>query len=148
MAGLESITWTDSMLDLLRRPPLVADVKVCGTEVSEGGEVEHKVGEVMTVDVKLLNQLLEPVCDCNLSVRLQQDTIGNGRGVVGAGSAGAPGSSKVLGNEILPGEVVEHETTLVPLCPGLFKLVISAQVQFRGKPHSWKLAPLTINVRI
>ena len=51
MSGLENITWTDTMLDLLRRPPLVAEVKVSGVQVGEGGEVEHMVGQVMMVDV-------------------------------------------------------------------------------------------------
>jgi len=146
VAGLDNITWTESMLDLLRRPPLVAEVRVGGVEVGEGGEVEHMVGEVMMVDVKLHNQLLEPVCDCVLTVRLQQDSVG--RGVVGAGSAGAPGGGTQLGGEILPGEKVEHSTKLVPLCPGVFKLVVSSQVKFRGKPHAWRLAPVLVTVRI
>jgi len=148
VAGLENITWTESMLDLLRRPPLVAEVKVGGLSVGEGGEVEHNVGQVMIVDVKLINQLLEPVCDCALTVRLQQDSLGTGRGIVGAGAAGAPGGGTVEGGEILPGEEVEHSTMLLPLCPGVFKLVVSAQVRFRDKPHSWRLAPVVVTVRV
>ena len=126
----------------------MAEVKVGGVEVGEGGEVEHMVGQVMVVDVKLINQLLEPVCDCTLNVRLQQDSLGTGRGIVGAGAAGAPGGGTVEGGEILPGEEVEHSTMLLPLCPGVFKLVVSAQVRFRDKPHSWRLAPVVVTVRV
>jgi len=148
VAGLDSITWTDSMLDLLRRPPLVAEIMVGGVLISEGGEVDHTVGEVMQVDVKFLNQLLEPVCDCSLNVRLQQDGVGTGRGVVGAGSAGAPGGDIQLKGEMLPGSSMKHSTVLLPLCPGLFKLVVSVQVMFRDRPHSWRLAPVAVNVKI
>ena len=146
VSGLESIAWTDSMLELLRRPPLVAEVKVGGRAVAEGGELEHGAGDILRVEVSLSNQLLEPVCDCALSVRLQQE--GGGRGVVqGAGLAGTPGGGGVVG-EVLPGGGVRHTTQLLPLTPGLFKLVITAQVRFRDRPHSWRLAPVTVTVVI
>ena len=41
-------------------------------EVVEGGEVDLTVGEVIMVDIKMTNQLLEPVCDAELCVRLLQ----------------------------------------------------------------------------
>ena len=60
------------MLDLIRRPPLVSTIKVNDREVVEGGEVDLSVGEVIMVDLKMINQLLEPVCDAELCVRLLQ----------------------------------------------------------------------------
>ena len=72
------------MLDLIRRPPLVARLTVNQQEVVEGGELELRVGQVITVTIVLTNQLLEPVCDCCVSVRLEQDSLG--RGGLGAGA--------------------------------------------------------------
>ena len=40
LASLDNITWTDNMLDLIRRPPLVARLTVNNEEVVEGGELE------------------------------------------------------------------------------------------------------------
>ena len=145
-SGLESIMWTDSMVELLRRPPLVAEVVVGGREVPEGGEVEHLAGEPLLVEVRLLNQLLEPVSNCSLSVRLQQEVVG-ARAGQGAGLAGTPGGGGALG-EVAPGGRVEHRTTLLPLTPGLFKLAVGAEVTFRGRPHAWRLAPLAVTVAI
>ena len=65
------------MLDLIRRPPLVSTIKVNDREVVEGGEVDFSVGEVIMVDLKMINQLLEPVCDAELCVRLLQVWILN-----------------------------------------------------------------------
>ena len=67
---------------------------------------------------------------------------------MGAGSAGAPGGDIQLKGEMLPGSFMEHSTVLLPLCPGLFKLVVSVQVMFRDRPHSWRLAPVAVNVKI
>lgn len=152
VANLDNITWTDNMLDLIRRPPLVSTIKVNDREVVEGGEVDLSVGEVIMVDLKMINQLLEPVCDAELCVRLLQDTMGRGgagggqlTGAAGAG-AGTPGLGKV--QEVLPGDQVSHVTSLLALTPGTFKLVVSAQVKFRDKVHSWRLAPVTINIKI
>ena len=136
------------MLDLIRRPPLVSSLSINGGEVVEGGEVEFSVGEVVVVDIKMSNQLLEPVCDCQLSVRLLQDTLGSGRGGAGsgAGGAGTPGLGQV--GEVVPGGQVTHSTRLLPLTPGSFKLVVSSHVRFRDRPHTWRLAPITINIKI
>ena len=147
MANLDNITWTDNMLDLIRRPPLVSSLSVNGGEVVEGGEVEFSVGEVVVVDITMSNQLLEPVCDCQLSVRLLQDTLGSGRTAgSGAGGAGTPGLGQV--GEVVPGGQVTHSTRLLPLTPGSFKLGVSSSVRFRDRPHSWRLAPITINIKI
>ena len=150
VSGLEGIAWTDSMVELLRRPPLVAEVVVNGKEVGEGGEVEVLAGELMQVQVGLHNQLLKPVLDCALSVRLQQDFGGGVGGAFrgeGAGVAGTPGGGGSLG-EVAPEGRVEHSTSLLPLTPGVFKLVVSAQVQFRDRPHAWRLAPVNVTVNI
>ena len=40
VANLDNITWTDNMLDLIRRPPLVSNLRINGEDVVEGGEVE------------------------------------------------------------------------------------------------------------
>ena len=132
------------MLDLIRRPPLVSSLSINGLEVVEGGEVEFSVGEVVVVDLRMSNQLLEPVCDCQISVRLLQDNNITGGG---AGGAGTPGLGQVQG-ELVPGGQVTHSTRLLPLTPGSFKLGVSSSVRFRDRPHSWRLAPITINIKI
>ena len=71
------------MLDLIRRPPLVSSLSINGLEVVEGGEVEFSVGEVVVVDLRMSNQLLEPVCDCQISVRLLHDNNITGGGAGG-----------------------------------------------------------------
>ena len=144
VANLDNITWTDNMLDLIRRPPLVSSLSINGLEVVEGGEVEFSVGEVVVVDLRMSNQLLEPVCDCQISVRLLHDNNITGGG---AGGAGTPGLGQVQG-ELVPGGQVTHSTRLLPLTPGSFKLGVSSSVRFRDRPHSWRLAPITINIKI
>ena len=112
--------------------------------------MEVLAGELMQVQVGLHNQLLEPVLDCALSVRLQQDFGGGVGGAFrgeGAGVAGTPGGGGSLG-EVAPEGRVEHSTSLLPLTPGVFKLVVSAQVQFRDRPHAWRLAPVNVTVNI
>ena len=143
VAGLEGIHWTDTMLDLIRRPPLVAAVLVAGQQVGEGGEVEHRAGDVVQVEVRLSNQLLEPVTDSQLTIQLEQEG-GAGRGA--AGIAGSPGATRP--GELLPGDTISHATSLLPLSPGTFKLAVSASVKFRERPHAWTLAPLTVTVVI
>ena len=146
VANLDNITWTDHMLDLIRRPPLVSNLRINGDNVVEGGEVEHGVGEAIILDIKMSNQLLEPVCDAELSVRLVQDSLGP-RGLVGgAAVAGTPGLGQL--GEVMPGQEVEHVTRLLALAPGTFKLCVSSSVSFRDRPHSWRLAPITINIKI
>jgi len=84
------------------------------------------------------------------AVRLQQDLgggVGGGFRGEGVGVAGTPGGGGSLG-EVLPGGRVEHSGSLLPLTPGLFKLVVSAQVQFRDRPHAWRLAPVNVMVNI
>ena len=135
------------MLDLIRRPPLVSSISINEEEVVEGGEMEFSLGQVIMIQVKMSNQLLEPVCDCDLSVRLLQDTLGRGVGLTaGAAGAGTPGLGQV--GEVLPGGELCHNTKLLAMTPGTFKLVICAHVQFRDKPHSWRLAPITLNIKI
>ena len=146
LASLDNITWTDNMLDLIRRPPLVARLTVNNEEVVEGGELELVVGEVISVTIVLTNQLLEPVCDCCVLVRLEQDSLGRAGLGAGAGTAGAPGRGDV--GEVMPGQEMSHTTTLLPLTPGNFKLGVSSQVRFRDKPHSWRLAPVIVNIKI
>ena len=127
------------MLDLIRRPPLVSNLRINGENVVEGGEVEHGVGEAIILDIKMSNQLLEPVCDAELSVRLVQDSLGP-RGLVGgAAVAGTPGLGQL--GEVMPGQEVEHVTRLLALAPGTFKLCVSSSVSFRDRPNSWRLAP-------
>lgn len=134
------------MLDLIRRPPLVARLTVNQQEVVEGGELELRVGQVITVTIVLTNQLLEPVCDCCVSVRLEQDSLGRGGLGAGAGTAGSPGLGDV--GEVMPGQEISHTTNLLPLTPGNFKLCVSSQVRFRDKPHAWRLAPVIVNIKI
>ena len=55
----------------------MSTIKVNDREVVEGGEVDFSVGEVIMVDLKMINQLLEPVCDAELCVRLLQVWILN-----------------------------------------------------------------------
>ena len=55
----------------------MSTIKVNDREVVEGGEVDLSVGEVIMVDLKMINQLLEPVCDAELCVRLLQVWILN-----------------------------------------------------------------------
>ena len=86
-ASLDNITWTDAMLDLIRRPPLVSSVSINGEAAVEGGEVEHLLGEVLTLNIQLSNQLLEPVCDCGLAVKLLQEGAGRAGAGQGAGRA-------------------------------------------------------------
>ena len=145
-ANLDNITWTDQMLDLIRRPPLVSSLSINGEEVVEGGEAEYRVGEVVSVLVRLSNQLLEPVVKCQLSVRLLQDSGGLRSAGAGAGAAGSPGLGEV--GELVPGAELSHTTRLLALTPGAFKLVVTAQVTFRDKPHSWRLAPVNINIKV
>ena len=145
-ANLDNITWTDNMLDLIRRPPLVSNLRINGEDVVEGGEEEYRVGETIILDIKLSNQLLEPVCDCQLSVRLLQDNLGRPGLVGGAAVAGTPGLGQL--GEVMPGQEVEHATRLLPLAPGTFKLCVSSSVSFRNRPHTWRLAPITINIKI
>jgi hypothetical protein len=66
------------MLELVRMPPLVGVVRVGGGAEEGEGEVETRAGQVVEVGVELTNRLLEPVSDCSLLIRLQQDTIGKG----------------------------------------------------------------------
>ena len=134
------------MLDLIRRPPLVARLTVNQQEVVEGGELELVVGEVISVTIVLTNQLLEPVCDCCVSVRLEQDSLGRGGLGAGAGTAGSPGLGDV--GEVMPGQEISHTTNLLPLTPGNFKFCVSSQVRFRDKPHAWRLAPVIVNIKI
>ena len=115
-------------------------------EVVEGGELELRVGEVISVTIVLTNQLLEPVCDCGVSVRLEQDSLGRGGLGAGAGTAGSPGLGEV--GELMPGQEISHTTSLLPLTPGTFKLCVSSQVRFREKPHAWRLAPVIVNIKI
>jgi hypothetical protein len=61
------------MLELVRLPPLVGVVRVGGAEC---GEVEARAGQLLLVEVELANRLLEPVSDCSLLLRMQQETIG------------------------------------------------------------------------
>jgi hypothetical protein len=74
VASLGGVSWTEWMLELVRMPPLVGVVRVGGAE--EGGEVETRAGQLVGVEVELTNRLLEPVTDCSLLIRLQQETIG------------------------------------------------------------------------
>ena len=125
----------------------MSSLSINGEQVVEGGEVEYSVGDVINVRVELANQLLEPVLDCQLGVRLLQDSAGR-VGVTGGGAAaaGTPGLSGV--GELVPGDKVSHHTRLLTLTPGAFKLVVSCHVIFRDKPHSWRLAPVNINIKI
>ena len=134
------------MLDLIRRPPLVARLTVNQQEVVEGGELELVVGEVISLTIVLTNQLLEPVCDCCVTVRLEQDSLGRAGLGAGAGTAGSPGLGHV--GEVMPGQEISHTTNLLPLTPGTFKLCVSSQVRFRDKPHAWRLAPVIVNIKI
>ena len=44
---------------------LVSTIKVNGREVVQGGEVDLSVGEFIMLDLKIINHLLEPVCDAD-----------------------------------------------------------------------------------
>ena len=46
-------------------------------EYNEGEDTEGKVGETVEVKVNLENNLLEPVSDCRLLLKLDQDPLGN-----------------------------------------------------------------------
>ena len=75
-ASLTGVMWTECMLEMLRRPPLAASVLINGVECVEGRDTEVRVGEMVEVEVELVNSLLEPVEDCRLLVRLEQDSTG------------------------------------------------------------------------
>ena len=124
----------------------MAKLTVNDKEVVEGGELELVVGEVISLTIVLTNQLLEPVCDCCVLVRLEQESLGRARLGAGAGTGGAPGRGDI--GEVMPGEEISHTTSLLPLTPGNFKLCVSSQVRFRDKPHSWRLAPVIVNIKI
>ena len=124
----------------------MARLTVNQQEVVEGGELELRVGQVITVTIVLTNQLLEPVCDCCVLVRLEQESLGRAGLGAGAGTGGAPGRGDI--GEVMPGEEISHTTSLLPLTPGNFKLCVSSQVRFRDKPHSWRLAPVIVNIKI
>ena len=123
----------------------MSSLSINGEQVMEGGEVELRVGDVINVGVELSNQLLEPVVDCQLGVRLLQDSAGRvGLQGGGAAAAGTPGLSGV--GELVPQDKVTHTTRLLTLTPGTFKLVVSCQVIFRDKAHSWRLAPVNVKI--
>ena len=124
----------------------MAKLTVNDKEVVEGGELELVVGEVISVTIVLTNQLLEPVCDCCVLVRLEQESLGRAGLGAGAGTGGSPGRGDI--GEVMPGEEISHTTSLLPLTPGNFKLCVSSQVRFRDKPHSWRLAPVIVNIKI
>ena len=75
-ASLSGVMWTECMLEMLRRPPLAGTVLVNGVECVEGRDTDVQVGEMVEVQVDLVNSLLEPVEDCRLLVRLEQDSTG------------------------------------------------------------------------
>ena len=62
------------------------------------------------------------------------------------GSSGSSGL-RLLG-EIGAGETVNHRCSLLPLSPGLYSLLVSVSLKFRGKIHAWKLPQLSVNVNL
>jgi len=139
-ASLAGVSWTEMMLEMLRRPPLTGTVVINGQMAEEGRPLEVSVGSVMEVEVGLENSLLEPVEDCRVLVRLEQDNTG----VAGVGSAGSSGLH--LPGSLPPGDSCSHACSLLPLSPGQYSLLVSVSLLFRGKIHSWRLPNLTINV--
>ena len=75
-ACLSGVMWTECMLELLRRPPLSGSVHLNGAEAVEGRDTEARVGDTLEVEVRLENRLLEPVQDCRVLVRLEQEHTG------------------------------------------------------------------------
>ena len=73
MAG---VYWSSCMLEMVRRPPLATTVFINAKEYNEGEDVEARVGERLQVRLSVENCLLEPVEDCRLLVKLDQDSSG------------------------------------------------------------------------
>jgi len=138
--SVSGVYWSECMLEMVRRPPLVTKVFINSREYNEGEDTEGKVGETVEVKVNLENNLLEPVSDCRLLLKLDQDPLGiGGVGCTGSGGLSIPGS-------LCPGEVANHVHTFLPLAPGQYSIFVSISLRFRQKIYSWRLPNVNLDI--
>jgi len=138
--SLSGVYWSECMLEMVRRPPLTTRIYLNSREYNEGEEMEGRVGETVEVKVKLENNLLEPVEDCRLLVKLDQESSG----VSSVGCTGSPGLH-IPGN-LLPGDLATHIDSFLPLSPGQYSIFVSISLRFRQKIYSWRLPNVNLDI--